>query len=103
MEEKKIIKDACIQEHGSPYYFNAGELFYLLLVNAFTFTLALIFSSAIVATIKKCADGNDVGAAWIAFVIVLIIVIILIVILAHSKKHMMRFAHHFSYLHSSTN
>ena len=98
-----INKEPCIKEHGSPYYFNAGELFYLLMVNAFTFTLALVFSSAIVLTIKQCADGNNVGAAWIAFFIVLLIVIILIVILAHSKKHMMRFSHHFAYLHSSSN
>ncbi len=93
--------DSSIIHHGEPYYFNAGELFYNLLVNAFTFTLALIFSSAIVATIRTCADGNDVGACWIAFVVVLVIVIILIVILAHSKKHMMRFSHQFAYLHST--
>src|SRR4029078_13001415 len=85
-----------VVHHGHPYYFNGGELFYNLLVNAFTFTLALVFSSAIVLTIRMCADGNNVAAAWIAFFIILIIAIILIIILAHSKKHMMRFAYHFA-------
>lgn len=96
-------EDETIIYHKSPYYFNAGELFYLLMVNALTFTVALIFSSAIVATIRQCADGDNVGAAWIAFFVVLVIVIILVVVLAHSKKHMMRAAHHFTYLHSNVN
>ncbi len=98
---EEVKKEDVIINHGNPYYFNAGELFYLLIVNAFTWTVALIFGSAIVATIKMCADGNDVGASWIAFFVVFLVVFIFIVILAHSKKHLMRFAHKFAYLHSS--
>lgn len=91
--------DRSIIHHGSPLFYNAGEMVYNLIVNAFTFTVALIFSSAIVATIKECSDDST-GAAWIAFFVVLIIVIIVIIVLAHSKRHMMHFAHRFSYLHS---
>lgn len=93
MESEQPI-DPPLRYHKSPYYFNAGELFVSVIINALTFTIALSLSTGVVATIKAVGTGtDDVGTAWIAFVIVFFSALLLIIILCHAKKQFMRMAY----------
>jgi hypothetical protein len=92
--------DEVILHHGSPYYFNAGEIFVLAVIGALTVSIGLQLYAAVVASYQAIAGSNDVLAAWIAFIIVFVVGILLILLLNHSKKHLMRLAHKSKLLHA---
>ncbi len=87
--------------YRDPNYFNGGELLVNVCANAFTFSMALLFSNAVLATIRLCASTDNAPAAWLAFFIVSVILFILILALWNSKKHLVNFATRAWFLHSA--
>ena len=95
------VIDPVIVNHDSPYYFNAGEIFVLVVIGALTVSIALVFYAAVLATYQSIAGQGNVLASWLAVIIVFVIGIVLILCLNHSKKHLMKAAHHFRLLRAS--
>ena len=92
------IADSAVEHYGTPYFYNGGELFVALLANAFSLTLAILFSNAVLATISSCSIDR-VDTAWITFFCMLGILFVCLVALWHGKKYLMKFAHKVPFLH----
>jgi len=85
--------DPVIKHHGSPYYFNGGEILVIVLIRALEVTLGLMWWSAVLITYESIVGAKNVAAAWISLVIVFVIVLLLILVLSHCKKNLMKWAH----------
>ena len=98
MSSTPKIADSAVEHYGTPYFYNGGELFVALLANAFSLTLAILFSNAVLATIHSCSIDR-VDTAWITFFCMLGILFVCLVALWHSKKYLMKVAHKVPLLH----
>lgn len=90
--------DLAVKYYGTPYFYNGGELFVALLANAFALTLAILFSNAVLATIRTCSIDR-VDTAWITFFCMLAILFVCLVVLWHGKKYLMKAAQKVPFLH----
>ncbi len=101
---REITNEDVTAGHDSPFYYNAGELFVLIICNALVITLALSLNDAIQRSFDTMQIGgahDTVGGAWAATVIILVATFIGLLILNMIKRSLMFFIYKHTNFHGT--
>lgn len=98
------MEDRVLRGYGSPYYWNAGELFVITAVAALTVCFALSLNTSVsmsLASLKIGGDDNTLIGQWIATLIILVAAFLLFIVLHMCKRRLMEWASVTPTLHTS--
>ncbi len=89
--------------YGSPYYFNAGEIFVVTSIAIITVTLALSLDRSITqtfATIEIAGHDNTLLGQWLSTIIIAVFTAIFFIFLFKMKRQFMIWANRNRLLHN---